>query len=62
MSETIMVALLSLIGTAAGSLAGIISSQRIVKYRLDKLEVKVDKHNNFIERLTIVETKVNNLS
>ena len=30
----------------------------IIEYRLQELEKKVDKHNNFMERLGIVETKI----
>lgn len=30
----------------------------LVEYRLNELEKKVDKHNNFMERLGIVETKI----
>ena len=38
MSETIIVALLSLTGTAIGSVVGIITSQRLTEYRLKQLE------------------------
>lgn len=31
----------------------------LILYRLDQLEKKMDKHNNFMERLNVVETKVN---
>ena len=30
----------------------------LILYRLDQLEKKMDKHNNFMERLNIVETKM----
>lgn len=33
----------------------------LILYRLDQLEKKMDKHNNFMERLNVVETKVNML-
>lgn len=33
----------------------------LILYRLDQLEKKMDKHNNFMERLNIVETKINML-
>lgn len=46
MSDTIIVGLLSLLGTCLGSLAGI----NLIKYRITQLEKKVDKHNNIIER------------
>lgn len=31
----------------------------LIEYRLDQLEKKVDKHNNFMERLALVEAKLN---
>lgn len=31
----------------------------LILYRLEQLEKKMDKHNNFMERLGIVETKIN---
>ena len=34
----------------------------LLEYRLKQLEDKMDKHNNFMERLGIVETKVNLLN
>ncbi len=30
----------------------------LLEYRLKQLEGKMDKHNNFMERLGIVETKI----
>lgn len=50
MSDTIWVALLSLIGTLLGTLGGIVASQKLVSYRLEQLEKKVQAHNNLIER------------
>lgn len=50
MSDTIIVALLSLAGTLLGTLGGIVASQRLVAYRLEQLEKKVQAHNNLIER------------
>ena len=44
------------------SLAGIIITALItnslVKYRVEQLEKKVDKHNNLIERMYVVETEI----
>ena len=30
----------------------------LIEYRLEQLEKKVDKHNNIVERLALVETKL----
>ena len=50
MSETIIVALIGLGGSAAGSLAGVLVSARLTQYRLEQLEEKVQAHNRLIER------------
>lgn len=50
-----MVAMLSLLGTLVGTLAGIWTSSRLSVYRIEQLEKKVDKHNNLIERVYRLE-------
>lgn len=58
MSETIVVALLSLAGTAIGSVFGIITSQKLIEYRLKQLEEKVSKHNQIVERTFKLEGRM----
>ena len=50
MAGEIIVALLGFAGTLFGSLFGVLAAQRLVQYRLQKLEEKVAKHNNLVER------------
>lgn len=50
MPTEIIVALLSLCGTLAGSFLGVITSQKLTQYRLEQLEKKVQAHNNLVER------------
>ncbi len=57
MSEVVLVAILSLVGTLIGSLAGILTANKLVVYRIDQLEKKVEKHNNVIERVYKLETE-----
>jgi hypothetical protein len=59
MSETIIVALISLAGTLIGAFAGIIVSNKLTTYRIEKLEEKVDKHNSVIERTFRLEGRMN---
>lgn len=54
MSDTIIVALLSFGGTCLGSLAGI----GLIKYRIEQLEKKVEKHNSVMERTFLLEQDV----
>lgn len=50
---------------AGVSLAGIIitaiTSYQLIKWRVQQLEIKVDKHNNVIERVYKLEQKVEDL-
>jgi hypothetical protein len=55
MSETIIVALLSLAGTLIGSLFGILAANKLTNYKIDQLEKKVEKHNKVIERVYKLE-------
>lgn len=55
MDSTMMVALMSLIGTLAGSFSGIIVANKLVNFRLQQLESKVEKHNTIVERTYILE-------
>ena len=50
MSETVIVGLLSLLGTLVGTLGGIVASNRLIAYRIEQLEKKVEKHNTLVER------------
>jgi hypothetical protein len=54
MNDTIIVAVLSFLGTCIGSLVGI----KLIKYRIEQLEKKVDKHNTVIERTYHLEDDI----
>ena len=51
----IIVALIAMLGTFIGTAYGIRKSNSLVEYRLEKLEEKMDRHNNVIERMTMAE-------
>ena len=59
MSEVLIVAGISFLGTCAGAAAGILTANRLMNYRIEQLEKKVEKHNNFVERLVLLEQKAN---
>lgn len=50
MTETIIVAILSLAGTLAGAYLANRKSAALISYRLEQLEEKVNRHNSVIER------------
>jgi CBS domain containing-hemolysin-like protein len=54
MVSEIIVAGFSLIGTFIGSFSGM----KLMSYRIEQLEKKVDKHNNFAERVPILEEQM----
>lgn len=53
-TSEIIVAVLSLVGTFIGSYSGI----RLMSYRIEQLEKKVEKHNNVVERMALVEKDI----
>ena len=54
MTDTVIVAIISLLGTLIGSFG----VTQLVKYRIEQLEKKVEKHNSIVERTYILEEKV----
>ena len=57
MNETqvnIIIAVCGCLGSVIGSFGGF----RLISYRVEQLEKKVDKHNNFAERLPVVEEQI----
>lgn len=56
---TVVVGVLSLVGTLVGSIMGILISQRLITYRIDQLEKKVDDMNKNVkeynDRILILE-------
>ena len=57
MTQEITVAVLSLLGTLIGTFAGILTSTNLIKYRIEQLEKKVDKHNQVIDRVYQLEKR-----
>jgi len=58
MDNNILTAVLAFAGTAVGSIGGIIASAKLTNYRIQQLEKKVDKHNQFAERMPVLEEKI----
>lgn len=54
MTGEIIVGLLSLLGTCIGSWGGL----KLMSYRIEQLEKKVDKHNHFAERMPVLEEQM----
>lgn len=54
MTSEVFVALCSLIGTALGTFGG----TKLMSYRIEQLERKVEKHNSVVERMAVMENKM----
>lgn len=57
MSDTIIVSLISLLGTLGGTLGGILVSNKLTTYRIEQLEKKVETHNKVIDRVYELEKR-----
>ena len=55
LTSEIIVGVLALLGTMFGSVTGILAANKLTNFRISQLEKKVEKHNNLIERMTVVE-------
>lgn len=57
MTETVVVAIISLVGTLFGTLGGIVASGKLTGYRIEQLEEQVKKHNSLVERMYKLEER-----
>ncbi len=58
MDSGIIVALISLAGTALGTFGGIMASSKLTNYRIQQLEKRVAEHNNYARRMPVVEEQI----
>lgn len=58
MSETVIVAILSLVGTCIGSIVAILTANNLTKYKIEELTKEVEKHNSVIERTFVIEKRL----
>lgn len=58
MSDIVIVALLSLVGTIVGSFAGILVANKLSNYRIEQLEKKLDKYADRQEEINVRLVKV----
>lgn len=61
MDTAIICGLISAASAIIVSVITAIYNNKLIVYRLEQLEKKMDKHNSVIERVTILETKVADL-
>lgn len=62
MSGELVVALITLLGSAIGTIGGIFATNKMTAYRIEQLEKKVDKHNQVVERMYEAEKNISVIS
>lgn len=55
MAPEIIVALITSISTLIVAIVSIIMSNRLISFKVDELTKKVEKHNNLVERIAVLE-------
>ena len=65
MTPIVVSAISTIIGAVISGVVAVVVANKqhdktmaLVQYRLEELEKKVDKHNNLVERMYVVETKL----
>lgn len=58
MTETMIVSICTLAGTALTAFVSLRKYSNLTDYRMDELTRRVEKHNNFMERLAITEKEI----
>lgn len=57
MNTEIIKSLIATIPTLVIALTTVVVNGRLIVYRIDQLEKKVEKHNNIVERIAVLEQK-----
>lgn len=57
MKIEVIVSLISALGSALGTFAGIMVNSRLTNFRIEQLEKKVDMHNKVIDRVYELEKR-----
>lgn len=62
MDASVLVAIIALIGTVTGSISGIMIANRLSNYRIEQLEIKLDKYitnqDKLKEKVLVLEQTV----
>lgn len=57
MKMEVIISLISALGSALGTFAGIMVNSRLTNFRIEQLEKKVDMHNQVIDRVYELEKR-----
>ncbi len=62
MNSTVIVAVISFLGTLVGTVGGIIVSSKLTQYRLEQLEKKVDGFYKYSSKIPVIEEKISGMN
>lgn len=62
MDNTVIVAIISFLGTLAGTAGGIMASAKLTQYRLEQLEKKVEAQAKSAADIPVMEERITNIS
>lgn len=62
MDSTVIVAIISFVGTFIGTAGGIVASSKLVNYRLEQLEKKMDTNTSATSKIPVMEEKIGNIN
>ena len=57
----VMITIIPSVVSLLGIIITAVITNSLIKYRVGELEKKVDKHNNLIERMFVIETEVKDI-
>lgn len=55
MSKDIIISLITALPTLIVAIISVVQTNKLTIYKIEQLEKKVEKHNNFMERVAILE-------
>ena len=58
MNETIIIALISFVGTLLGTFGGIVTSSKLTNYRIEQLEKKVENLGKLTYKIPVIEEQI----
>lgn len=61
MTQEILIALITVAGTALSAFFGVVVASKMTNFRLCELEKKVEKHNTLVERMVRCEQRIDHL-
>ena len=61
MDSTIIIACISFLGVCLGTVSGIITSSKLINYRIEQIEKKIEKYHKLEERTYRNEDRISRL-